>query len=132
MTRKPDSFEDIPAMADEIAQLMASRFGGARRGERPDLSVMVRRRGGALPDRLRRKAKTLARADRLARQPRIARQLPLQDLGRAHAALAAHLQPLGEIARFQGRAISLTATVVFGLLLLGAAIVWVMVGRGTL
>ncbi|WP_282601791.1 hypothetical protein [Paracoccus sp. PARArs4] len=132
MTRKPDSFEDIPAMADEIAQLMASRFGGARRGERFDLSTMVRRRGGALPDRLRRKAKRLAEADILARSPRIARQLPLADLGRAHAALLAHLQPLGEIARFQGRAISLTATVVFGLLLLGAAIIWVMVGRGAL
>ena len=132
MTRRADSFEDIPAMADDIARLMASRFGGARRGEAPDLTVMVRRRGGALPDRLRRKAARLAEADRLARQPRIARQLPLAELARFHAALSTHLTPLGRIGRWQGRAVALTATVVFGLLLLGAVLLWVAVRRGML
>ncbi|TGN37904.1 hypothetical protein E4L95_22030, partial [Paracoccus liaowanqingii] len=60
MTRKGHSFEDIPAMADEIAVLMASRLGGVRRGERPPLHVMLRRRGGALPFRLRARAARLA------------------------------------------------------------------------
>lgn len=132
MTRSPDSFEDIPAMADDIARLMASRLGGAKRGETPDLWTMIRRRGGALPQGLRRKALRLAHADRLARQPRIARQLPLRDLARVHAALSAHLRPLGEIARFQGVAVGVTARVVFGLLLLAAAAIWLLVRRGAL
>ncbi|MFC0199423.1 hypothetical protein ACFFIZ_03610, partial [Paracoccus rhizosphaerae] len=60
MTRTVPTFEDIPRMADQIAALIASRFGGARRGERPPLHVMLRRRGGALPPRLRRRAARLA------------------------------------------------------------------------
>ncbi|MFN7177924.1 MAG: hypothetical protein ACK4MX_13740, partial [Thermaurantiacus sp.] len=77
MTRETRSFEDIRQMADDVADLMASRLGGAGRAERPTLEQMLRRRGAALPGRLRKQAARLARADRLACQPRIARQLPL-------------------------------------------------------
>ncbi len=119
-------------MADEVAVLMASRFGGARRGERPPLAAMLKRRGGALPTRLRRRAARLAQADLQAAQPRVARQLPLEALARDHAALLAHLQPLGAIARWQGRAISFTASVIFGLLVLAAVAIWIMVKRGLL
>ena len=51
---------DVHALADEIAQLMAQRFGGARRGTRPDLKTMLRRRGGALPRRQRKAAQRAA------------------------------------------------------------------------
>lgn len=132
MSRPAHNFEDIPRMADQIAMLMASRFGGARRGERPPLDTMLKRRGGALPARLRRRAARLARADLLAAQPRVARQLPLQSLSRDHAALMAHLQPLGEIARWQGRAVSFAASVAFGLLVVAALAIWIMVKRGLL
>ena len=54
MTRQATSPDDIRDMADEVARLIAARFGGARRGERPPLGVMLRRRGGALPRRLRK------------------------------------------------------------------------------
>ena len=119
-------------MADEIAVLIASRFGGARRGERPPLHMMLRRRGGALPARLRRRAARLAQADLQAAQPRVARQLPVAALERDHAALLAHLQPLGEIARWQGRAISFTASVTFGLVVLAAVALWIAVARDLL
>lgn len=132
MTRTPSSFEDIPEMADEVAVLMASRFGGARRGERPPLAQMMRRRGGALPAGLRRRAARLAKAGSMAAQPKVARQLPLEDLARDHAALVAHLRPLGEISRWQGRAIGFAASVVLGLLVLGGLALWVMVKRGML
>ena len=132
MTRTPSSFEDITDMADEVAVLMASRFGGARRGERPPLAQMMRRRGGALPAGLRRRGVRLAKAGALAAQPKVARQLSLDDLARDHAALVAHLRPLGEISRWQGRAIGFAASVVLGLLVLGGVTLWVMVRRGML
>jgi hypothetical protein len=132
MTNTPTSFEDIPDMADEVAILMASRFGGARRGERPPLLQMVRRRGGALPARLRRRAARLAKSAHLAGQPKVARQLSLDDAGRDHAALVAYLRPLGEISRWQGRAVAFTASIVLGLLVLVAVALWVMVKRDML
>ncbi|MBM3605077.1 MAG: hypothetical protein FJX25_10070 [Alphaproteobacteria bacterium] len=132
MKRKAQSFEDIPRMADEVAQLMASRFGGAQRGERPPLHLMLRRRGGALPARLRPKAAHLAEADRLSRQPRIARQLPLRRLSREHAALVAHLRPLGELSRWQGRALGFAASIALGLVALAGVALWIMVKRGLL
>lgn len=119
-------------MADEVSRLMASRFGGARRGEQPPLAVMLRRRGGALPRRLRRQALALARADQMSAQPKIARQLDLAGLSRAHGALTAHLQPLGELSRWRNRAIGFGASVALGLLVLAAVGVWIMIRRGYL
>ena len=119
-------------MADEVSRLMVSRFGGARRGELPPLHVILRRRGGALPRRLRKAANQLAEADRLAGQPKIARQQDMRTLTRGYRALITYLQPLGEIGRWQGRAINFAASVLFGLLLLAAIVIWLMVSRGNL
>ena len=132
MTRHATGPDDIREMADEVSRLIAARFGGARRGERPPLHVMLRRRGGALPRRLRWQAAALAQADQLSAQPRIARQLDLARLSRAYQALVAHLQPLGELSRWQGRAIGFATSVAFGLLVLAAAVVWILVRRGHL
>lgn len=132
MTRHATGPDDIRDMAHEVSRLMASRFGGARRGEQPPLAVMLRRRGGALPRRLRRQAAALAKADQRSAQPKVARQLDLAGLSRAHAALIAHLQPLGELSRWQGRAAAFAASVVLGLLVLGAVALWILVRRGHL
>ena len=51
---------------------------------------------------------------------------------RAHQALITHLQPLGELSRWQGRAIGFAASVVLGLLVLAAATVWILLQRGYL
>ena len=122
--------DDVQRMADEVAGLIASRFGGARRGTRPDLGTMLRRRGAALPRRLRREALRLAEADRLANQPRVARQLDSTAAARAHAALTQHLRPLGAVSRWQGRIGGVTAAVVFGLLLVAMLALWLMVRQG--
>lgn len=119
-------------MADEVAGLISSRLGGARRGEQPPLHVMLRRRGGALPRKLRKAAARLAEAGQLCAQPKIARQMDLRGLGRDRDALVAHLQPLGELSRWQGRATSFAASVTFGLLILGAVILWLMIRLGYL
>lgn len=130
MTREVHTFEDIGSMADEVSRLMAARFGGARRGERPSLQQMLRRRGGALPRKLRRAASRLADAERLSGQPKVARQLDVRRLSKDRGALVSHLQPLGEISRWQGRAISFAASVALGLIVVGALIVWILVRRG--
>lgn len=119
-------------MADEVAGLIASRLGGARRGEQPSLHVILRRRGGALPRRLRKPAARLAEAGQLAAQPKVARQMDLRSLSRDRDALVTYLQPFGEMGRWQGQAVSFAASVAFGLLVLGALIVWLMVRRGYL
>lgn len=132
MTRLATGPDDIRDMADEISRLIATRLGGARRGEQPPLHVMVRRRGGALPRRLRRQALALAEADQMSAQPRIARQLDLLALSRAHHALRSHLQPLGELSRLQGRAARILASIMLGLLILAGVVIWIMLRRGTL
>ncbi|MDB6176169.1 hypothetical protein PAF17_01445 [Paracoccus sp. Z330] len=130
MKRDAITYTDIQPMADEVSGLIKARFGGARRGEQPPLAVMLRRRGGALPRKLRNAAARLAEAERLSAQPKVARQLRLDGLDRAHTELVAYLRPLGEISRWRGRAVSFAASVCFGLLVLGAVIVWIMVQRG--
>lgn len=130
MTRQAKTIEDIQHMADEIAQLIAARFGGARPGEHPTLQEMLRRRGGALPWRMRRRARYLAQADRLCGQPRVGRQQDMRRISRAYGALFVHLRPLGPLARMPTRTVQITATVAFGLLLLATIVIWLMEWRG--
>ncbi|AXC50455.1 hypothetical protein DRW48_12890 [Paracoccus suum] len=124
--------EQVQQWAGEVAALMASRFGGARRGPVPDLATMLQRRGGALPRRLRREAVLLAEADRLSHQPRIARQLDLRAAQRAHLALTQHLRPLGALSRWRDRIGGPLAAAVLGLMLIAAAVIWMMVRRGAI
>lgn len=124
--------DDIRSMADEVARLMVQRFGGARRGEFPSLSDMIRRRGGALPRRLRAAARKLAEADQRLSQPRVAQQMDKAAPARAYRQLMAYLRPLGSLGRWQNRTISFAASMALGLLVLGALIVWMMVRRGHL
>lgn len=121
---------DVLTMADEVAVLMAERLGGARRGARPDLATMLRRRGGALPRRQRRAARVLAKAQRQAATPKLARQMDTTAAARAHGDLVRYLRPLGKAARWQAGALNVAAAVMLGLLLIGAVAVWIMVRRG--
>lgn len=122
--------EDIHMMADEVAELMASRFGGARRGQRVELQAMLRRRGAALPRKLRREAMLLAEADLRIRSPKLAKQVDQARLVRAHKALVGHLKPLGMASRWQGNATAIAASVALALLLAGAVAIWIMIRRG--
>ena len=132
MKQQAATIDDIHRMADEVAQLMASRFGGTRRGEQPRLQDMLRRRGAALPRKLRRQALELARADQLCAQPRVGRQQDMRALGHAHHALIRHLRPLGEISRFQHRAVQIAAVLALSLLLMTALAIWLALQRGLL
>ncbi|GLK64801.1 hypothetical protein GCM10017635_22720 [Paracoccus kondratievae] len=122
--------EKIRPMADEVAGLMAARFGGVRRGQHADLGSMLRKRGGALPRRLRREARVLADADLKAGQPKLARQVDFEQLERAHKALVSYLRPLGQGGRMQGGVVGVAASVMFGLLILAAVAIWIMKVRG--
>lgn len=124
------AIEDIRPMADEVASLMAARFGGLRRGQQPVLEDMLRKRGGALPRRLRREARLMAEADRKAMQPRLARQVDFPRFETAHRALTAYLRPLGQAARLQTSATRIAASVAMGLLVLGLVVVWIKTWRG--
>lgn len=132
MSGEAQNTDEIQQMADEVARLMVDRFGGARRGTMPRLQEMLRRRGAALPRKLRRQAAGLAEADRISAQPKVARQLDMTALTKSHQALVQHLRPLGRGGRWQRHILNLTATVVFGLLVLGAVVIWLMVRRGHL
>ena len=121
--------DEIRPKADEIASLMAARFGGLRRGQPAELGDMLRKRGGALPRRLRRAARLLAEADRMAGQPKLARQVDLIRLDHAHRALTGYLRPLGRGARWQGGATLIAARVILGLLLV-ALLAWFATGLG--
>lgn len=122
--------EDVRTMADEVAELMASRFGGLRRGQRADLTMMLRKRGGALPRKLRREAALLALADQRVNAPRLGRQIDLPRTERAHRALMSYLRPLGAASRWTGSATNIAAAVCLGLLVIGAMALWVMLRRG--
>ena len=126
------AIEEVRGMADEVADLMASRFGGLRRGHTADLTTMLRRRGAALPRKLRKQALLLADADQKVNAPKLARQIDFDQAARAHRALTGHLKPLGQASRWQGGAINITAAVVFGLMLIAAIVIWIMVRRGSL
>lgn len=130
MTREARNIDDIRSMANEIARLMAERFGGVKRGEFPNLSEMMRRRGGALPRKMRRYGKVLAAADLHSAQPKVARQTDLVGASRAYRSLVAHLEPLGQIGRWQNRGVNFAASVVFGLLVMGAIIIWILLRQG--
>ena len=132
MRQQAQTIDDIRRMADEVAQLMVSRFGGGRSGDRPSLDEMFRRRGAALPRRLRGPARRLAEADRRCAQPRVGRQQDMRAVSRAYHALTSHLRPLGEVSRFQNRALHIGASVALALLLIAAGAIWIMLRRGTL
>ncbi len=122
----------IRELADEVAELMALRLGGGQRGEGLDLPRMVRRKGAALPRRLRGKAAWLAEASVQAGNPRIARQLDLRQARKAHRALTRYLRPLGEGTRLAHGTLNALARVMMALLVVGGLAVWYLVGSGRL
>ncbi|MBV0893318.1 hypothetical protein KTN05_16015 [Paracoccus sp. Z118] len=124
------TIDQVQGWAEEVAHLMASRFGGARRGRQPDLATMIKRRGRALPRRQRRAADVLVRAAAHAATPRIARQIEIEPVREAHRQLVEYLRPLGNRRRMADNATNIAASVVFGLLLVAIAVIWIMVRRG--
>lgn len=123
---------DVHVLADEIAQLMVQRFGGARRGARPDLKTMLRRRGRALPRRQRKAAERLAALQKKAVVPLVARQIDPTPALRDHAELVKYLRPLGAGRRWTNSATNIAAAIMFGLMILAAGVLWVLVWRGYL
>lgn len=123
---------DVHALADEVAQMMVQRLGGARRGTSPDLKTMLRRRGGALPRRPRKAAERLAALQQKARVPRVARQIDPTPALRDHAEVMKYLRPLGAGRRWKNSLSNIAAAVLFGLMLLAAGVLWVLVWRGHL
>lgn len=132
MSKEAQTIGEIRDMADEVARLMAERFGGARRGEQPSLEDIIRRRGGALPGRLRKAARRLAMADRMAAQPRLGRQIDRAAASRAYRQLVAYLRPMGQLGRWRSGVVGVLASVLFGILIAAAVLVWLMVQRGHL
>ena len=122
--------EHIRNMSSEVAELMSSRLGGPRRMAEVDLATMVRRRGAALPRRLRREARLLADAEQQVLQPRLARQLDAARLTRAHRALVGYLRPMGKGMRWQNRALHLGAALALAALLLGGLALFIFGRRG--
>lgn len=132
MSRNAHSIDDVREMNGEAARLMADRLGGLRRGEQPCMQTLLRRRGASLPRRIRRAARVLAHAELHGAQPKVARQLDLNAISRAYNSLTDYLQPLGGVSRWRNRALNFGASVTFGLLVLAAVVIWIMVKRGSI
>jgi len=113
---------NVRSWAEEVAVLMATRLGGRRRGEVVTLDRMIRRRGGALPRNLRKKAIILRDAEQVTNMPKIARQTDFSAAAQAHADLVAYLKPFGRVTRVQEKATNFAASVVFGLLMLAVGL----------
>ena len=121
---------DIRELADQVAELMAQRLGG--RAEAVDLPRMVRRKGAALPRRLRGQAEWLAEASVLAGHPRINRQLDQSRALAAHRALTRYLRRLSQGRRLAHGALDIAARVMVALLVVGGLAVWYLVASGRL
>ncbi len=132
MSRNAHSIDDVREMSHEIARLMAERLGGIRRGEMPDMQVMLRRRGGSLPRKQRRAARVLAEAQLHSAQPKIARQMDLNAISRAYNSLTDYLLPLGGMSRWRNRILNFAASVTLGLIVVAAVVIWLLVERGYL
>lgn len=124
------NIDDIRRMADDIAGLMLGRFGGLRKDEVLSLPVMLRRRGGALPARERRAARLLARAYARTAQPKVAHQLDFQGVEAAYQRLQAYLAPMGREQHWKRGWVRNLASFSFGLMIVAALFLWILIWRG--
>jgi len=63
-------------------------------------------------------------------QPYLGRLVDFELLELAHKALLCYLRPLGQGGRMQGGVVGVAASVMFGLLILAAVVIWIMKVRG--
>ncbi|RWR49937.1 hypothetical protein EOW65_08270 [Sinirhodobacter ferrireducens] len=110
-------------MTGRVSQLLAERLGARGR----TLRDRLKSRSRALPRRVRRAAELLAEAEALAASPRMMRQADMGEIAEAYDICVNYLRPLGSGARAQGLLRSIAASVVFGLVVVGALVL--AVGR---
>jgi hypothetical protein len=116
----------LERMTGQVSRLMEQRLGA--RGK--DLHAKLAARSRALPRPVRRAILVLAVAEERARAPKVLRQMDPARITRAHDAAMAYLQPLGAGARLRGMLLSISASVVFALLVTGGAVAGFALWRG--
>jgi hypothetical protein len=120
--------DDVHAMADEVAALLAGRLGARGR----TLARRLRRAGRRLPRHVAREARYLAQADDLARNPRLLRMIDPDRVIRAHALLRDHLRGIDPAAARLTRILGILAVIAFNLLVLAALLLALLAWRGYL
>jgi hypothetical protein len=115
-------------MTERVAGLMEQRLGARGRG----LQAKLAAKGRALPRKVRQAATVLAEAEQLAANPRLAMRMDAEQVSAAYDLCVTYLKPLGQGARVRGQILSITASIAFGLLVIGGALLGVIVWRGLL
>jgi hypothetical protein len=118
----------IQQMADRVAALMEERLRVRGTG----LAEKLRKGGRALPRKVRAAAAVLAQAAEMARNPKLLMQIDEEKVAEAYDLCVRYLGALNAWDRRKGLMLNIAASIAFGLLLLGGAVVAVLVWRGFL
>lgn len=118
----------IQQMADRVAELMESRLRVRGAG----LAEKLGRGGRHLPRKVRLAAGKLAEAAHMSQNPKLLLQIDEAEVAENYDICLRHLAPLGAGARRRGLLLSVTAQVVFGLIVVAAAALLLMRWRGLL
>ena len=114
--------------AQELQELIEERL--RVRGE--TLREQIARAGRRLPRRTRARLKIVAEAQLQAEHPAMLRQVVFAAVAEAHARAREDLRAINPHYRMQGQVLSILASVVFALLVVGAALIYWARWRGLL
>ncbi|WP_225027775.1 hypothetical protein [Xinfangfangia pollutisoli] len=116
----------IIQMADRVASLLEDRLGA--RGK--TLRDKLRRAGRRLPRRVRMAGLALAEAAEMAQNPKLLVRVDEAQVAADYDIVLRHLGGVNPAARRRGALLDFAASVAFGLLMLGVALVFLLVWRG--
>jgi hypothetical protein len=116
----------IQQMADRIAGLLEDRLGVPGKG----LSEKLRRQPRALPRNVRAEARILARAADQSAHPRLLMQIDEDRVARAFDICLRHLQRIDAGTRRRSLVLGIAGSIAFGLFVVAALAVAVLLWRG--
>jgi len=116
----------IHQMADRVADMMEQRLGVSGK----DLAAKLRRAKRRLPRKVAAAAQGLADASEQAKNPKLLVQINQAAVAENYDICVRHLATVKPGGRTKGLLINVAATLVFGLLILGAVVIAVQKMRG--
>ena len=114
---------------DSIAEIRALMETHLRVKGR-DLPAQMRRAGRLLPRWVRVELQYLADSETLAQNPKLARMVNPLRVAQARQKVTGYLEGLDPNARLKDRALEIAGSIALGLLVTGAAVIFVLVQRG--
>lgn len=116
----------VEQLAGEISALLESHLGVKGR----DLAQQLRRAGRQLPSAVRRDAEMVSQAVALSRSSKLQKQVNIGRIEAAERRVSAYLKSIDRTEQRITGLIGVLASIAFGLLVLTAAVIGVLVWRG--